>query len=507
MKIFNLAYAEILKQVKKTSFKVCVLILLALAIGLPILFKVFQNSSSVSGVFTEDDLKYYDSEVIKNPKTEQDKITNDLNKTMIEVIKQSFKLEKGKKSTDFKIDLYDEYSKSKMTVIAITYMMNNSKVDYQLLDENFGLNTNNYKDLDQNTLSALKERYIKKVSNTEKIIEEDNYSYYLKKELELAKNSDEKNNDVIKTYEKLLKLNIKDSNDFRIEEGRKIIGYYNQKESIMSELEYKKTDNKISYDNYVKLTKAKNEELDKKIKKSWYAINHNIDFNKKGSKTALDESIGNNIVFLGIIIVIIAGGIVSNEFQKGTIRLLVIRPNKRWKVLLSKLLTVVVLTAGLALITYIASFITNGILYNFKDYFITDLVVKNGKVSELNYIIHSLGKMTILLIPIFFVGLLSFSLSTITKNTALSVGLSIFLLVGYSLIIMILSLINCPFINLTFLPYMDYSQFLNPMTLIDNCYAYETYYNFTYANVVLLTWGIFIYMISNLIFIKRDIKN
>ena len=54
---------------------------------------------------------------------------------------------------------------------------------------------------------------------------------------------------------------------------------------------------------------------------------------------------------------------------------------------------------------------------------------------------------------------------------------------------------------------MDYSQFLNPMTLIDNCYAYETYYNFTYANVVLLTWGIFIYMISNLIFIKRDIKN
>ena len=39
-----------------------------------------QDINILGKSFTEDDLKYYDSEVIKNPKTEQDKITNDLNK-------------------------------------------------------------------------------------------------------------------------------------------------------------------------------------------------------------------------------------------------------------------------------------------------------------------------------------------------------------------------------------------------------------------------------------------
>ena len=115
--------------------------------------------------------------------------------------------------------------------------------------------------------------------------------------------------------------------------------------------------------------------------------------------------------------------------------------------------------------------------------------------------------MLILLIPILFSGLIAFFLSTITKNTALSVGLSIFLQFGYGLITMILVLINFPFINLTFLPYLDYSQFNDYSTLSNNLYMYETYYTFGLANLVLIIWSIILYIISNIIFTKRDIRN
>ena len=127
--------------------------------------------------------------------------------------------------------------------------------------------------------------------------------------------------------------------------------------------------------------------------------------------------------------------------------------------------------------------------------------------NEVSYILNSIIKLGILLIPIVFVGLIAFALSAITKNTALSVGVSIFLLVGYSLIIMMMVLIEMPFIDLTFLPYLEYVQFTDPLSLVNSCYSYDIYYTFKQANIVLLIWAILIYALTNYIFIKRDIKN
>ena len=223
------------------------------------------------------------------------------------------------------------------------------------------------------------------IKNLENQIKENDYTKYLKQEIEVLKQdkTNKNNNYIIKVYQKLINLNIKDENDFRIEEAKNIVNYYNQKETPMSKVEYSKQTSKIKYEKYIKITKDKNNELDKQIKKSWYAINHNINYNKQGARTSLNEIVSNNVAFLSLIVVIISGSIVASEFQKGTIRLLVIRPNKRWKILLSKFLTIVLLTIGLSLITYLASFITNGILYNFKDYFIKDLIINKNIVKSI----------------------------------------------------------------------------------------------------------------------------
>ena len=107
-------------------------------------------------------------------------------------------------------------------------------------------------------------------------------------------------------YKKLLKLGVNNSNDFRVAEAESIINDNGQKSDIMTKSEYKMTNSSISYDNYVKLTKKKNEALDKSIEKSWYAINHNINYNKSGVRTSFTDCISNNIAFLGIIAIILA---------------------------------------------------------------------------------------------------------------------------------------------------------------------------------------------------------
>lgn len=510
MKILNLTKAEILKQTKKQSFKICLIILLILAVGLPILFKVFSpDDKSTQLQETNTNIEIYKDEIIQNPKTETDKLKNELNKENIKIENLKLKNNYLNEENDYRYYLYESYKTSKEESIVVSYLLNDKKINTQEIDETFDLNTNNYKDLTKEELISIKNQLQTEYTSLRKTIDDNNYKDYINKQIALLQknNNQENKKEITNIYNKILKLNITDPNDFRAKYAKKVISYIESKEKILTKTEYNKTDNQISYEKYVKITNKSNEDIDNKIKKCIYAIDNNIDYNKTGVRNALNDITTNNIAFLGLIVVIISGGIVASEYQKGTIRLLVIRPNKRWKILLSKLLTIIILTISIALITYIASFITNGILYNFKDYFINDLTINNGKVKEINFILLSIGKMLIQLIPIIFAGIIAFFLSTITKNTALSVGISIFLQFGYGLIAMILVLINLPYINLTFLPYLDYSQFNDISTLSGNLYMYETYYTLTIANIVLIIWSIILYGISNIVFIKRDIKN
>ncbi len=279
-----------------------------------------------------------------------------------------------------------------------------------MLDEQFDLNTINYKDFNKDEILVTMESLKKHYTTLKKTIDNNNYKDHLQEEINYLKTQkqDESTKQIISLYDKLLKLNITNPSDIRIKYAEDVVNSINSKEKILSKTEYNKTDNQTSYENYVKITKKTNEDLDNKIKKSLYAIDHNIDYNKIGSRTSLNEIIINNVAFLGLIVVIISGAIVASEYQRGTIRLLVIRPNKRWKILLSKFLTITILTIVLAFITYLSSFLTTGILYGFKDYFISDLIISNGKIKEISFILLSIGKMLILLIPILFSGLIAF---------------------------------------------------------------------------------------------------
>ena len=61
------------------------------------------------------------------------------------------------------------------------------------------------------------------------------------------------------------------------------------------------------------------------------------------------------VMLIVLFIIIIAGAIVASEFSNGSIKLSMISPYKRWKVLLSKYLVIFSTAVGMLIILYISS--------------------------------------------------------------------------------------------------------------------------------------------------------
>lgn len=93
----------------------------------------------------------------------------------------------------------------------------------------------------------------------------------------------------------------------------------------------------------------------------------------------------NFLIIVQFFAVAAAGSIVASEFEKGTIKLLLIRPKSRSTILLSKYLTSIFISLYyLAAFFYFQSF---GVLFSFQEEL---LMVKKDKVSGLHMVFHIL---------------------------------------------------------------------------------------------------------------------
>ena len=126
----------------------------------------------------------------------------------------------------------------------------------------------------------------------------------------------------------------------------------------------------------------------------------------------------------------IAGTIVSEEFNKGTIKLLLVKPYSRKKILLSKFITVLVMIV-FAIVTILAmEVIVGGLMFGF-DSLSVPVVVYNfntNMIQEINVFAY-LGTQIIMILPsIILLATLSFALSTIFTNSPVAIALP---LLGY----------------------------------------------------------------------------
>lgn len=529
MKFLRLIYNEIFKQVKKKSFIITFGLILLFAIAFPIINKA--TGSETEHNYDNYEIEYLEQIEINTENDEEKEIFENLTDIRIEGL--TLRHEKDIIDTNYRYMLIEENISKKQQLEVIDYLLEGKSFDeinnvVNKIDA-YTFDISSFNGLSNDELEQIKTSLESEIKEIDEVVNNDNYMYFInekieeynnllkeneneqksttnKTKLENLKTKNKKINDILEVYNYLKEENVSSSNDFRVEESENLLQYI---ESLytpnLTEKELA-SQSKMDYKEYEKIYEDEQKAYKEKIEESWYMIKQNKNFNEPGVKTSLNSSL-TVVQLLGILVIIITGGIMSSEFSKGSIRLLVIRPNKRWKILLSKFLAFLIITIASILITTIVCILANGFVYGFSDYLTNSLAFSGGEIVQKSYLLGVFKDAFILSIPVIFVGILTFMLSVVTTNTALSVGLGMAVMYGYMIALQVAVMLNIPLIDLTFLPYLSYQSFMDPIDLYE--YSMSLGYNLTMlkGNIVLLIWSVIFYFIANIVFIKRDIKN
>lgn len=155
--------------------------------------------------------------------------------------------------------------------------------------------------------------------------------------------------------------------------------------------------------------------------------------------SSFNSCISVGIIFIAIMIMIVAGTSISQEISTGSIKSLIIAPVKRWKIMTAKLLSVLTLiileTALLFIVSLGISTISFGAAAQFPYVYAVD-----GAVKEIPPLLYYLAGVGLSTIEVVVYAVFALMLSTISRSSALSVGLSVGTYFGFSNIVSILTI-------------------------------------------------------------------
>lgn len=186
--------------------------------------------------------------------------------------------------------------------------------------------------------------------------------------------------------------------------------------------------------------------------KSEYRLKNNIKFDISENTSWMDSGKFNFwsvfctttmiCSFVGLIVIIIGGGIVSSEFSGGTIKFLLINPIKRWKILVSKYLTTITFGYILIILTYIISAVMSLTVFGAGDLSASFISVSDGVAKEIPGFLYVFRNYILGSVEIVVMASLAFAISSVARSSALAIGVSVMAYFGGNTVMLILSQLN-----------------------------------------------------------------
>ena len=136
-------------------------------------------------------------------------------------------------------------------------------------------------------------------------------------------------------------------------------------------------------------------------------------------------------LFILIYVIMIAGSIVSEEYTRGTIKYLLVKPFKRRTILTSKLLVVLLMIPVIMLFMSVVEILLGGIQLGFDSLSVPVLLYVDGTITTYS-VLGYLASLLLSSLPMYLViGILGFMISTITSSTSAAITISfLFYLLG-----------------------------------------------------------------------------
>lgn len=245
------------------------------------------------------------------------------------------------------------------------------------------------------------------------------------------------------------------------------------------------------------LPEALHKEIEDDILLKQYALEHDIPPLERTMwgpvKSAMEL-----IAFITIFTVIIAGDSVAGEFATGTVKLLLIRPASRSKILLSKYIAAFLFSLFSLAVLFGFSILLNGILYGPSDIGLPYLHLNAaGNVVEDSLMAHLLGGYLLNCVGLVMVVTLAFMISTVFRSSMLSVGLTLAIMFIVPQLTMILAG-KYSWVKYTLFANTDLSMYFNGMPLIEGI-------TLPFSIGVLVVHFVAFNVLSWIVFNKRDV--
>lgn len=475
---------ELIKIFSKKSMIVIGVIILVIIIGFNVLNKISKNMSNSYSVYSEGYIQYLEEELSNLDPNKP----SDINKYVeTKSQKDVATLAKDYKETSWQAEVIG-------TVISpIIEEMNN----YEYIDKN------------DEALANSKAKYDEMCA----ALNNNDWKYFANKELESINTQIEDLNTLIaqdnenqdlQTQLKSLELQ-KEAVNLRLD---KDINYGSDNYKSLALQNYR-----MYMGNYIQASQKKNLTDEDKSEINGYLENANLyrydlynDTEYQNTTTAnftFQNAIGSYIAIIVMVVVIVAGVSISEEFNKGTVKLLLVRPYSRTKILISKLIAVFITMLITTVAILILQFIIGGIVYGFGTYMmnVVQFNFTTNSIVTLNIFAY-LGLIFICKLPIFIlIGTLAFALSTLFLNSPLAVALPILGYMGSDMINMIAISYKWDWVKYFVTPNWDLSQYLFGGSPMFSGISIE------FSITICAIYFVIMLVASIISFKKRNIKN
>lgn len=140
----------------------------------------------------------------------------------------------------------------------------------------------------------------------------------------------------------------------------------------------------------------------------------------------------------GILLIIIAAGIVANEFSQGTIKFLLISPETRGKIIISKYLTVVSLGFAMLIEFFVLNFVFGLIASGAEQAFLPMIDIVDGAIKTSSPYLKMFGMYLLAGVEILVMSTIAFTISSLLRSSAVSVAFGLGSYLGGSLLVTLL---------------------------------------------------------------------
>ena len=159
-----------------------------------------------------------------------------------------------------------------------------------------------------------------------------------------------------------------------------------------------------------------------------------------------------SIMLVTVFTVVIAAETVAGEFSTGTIKLLMIRPWSRSKILLSKYVSLLMFGLFFMAVIFVWTTVANMLFFGYDS-----SPVLGSDMSQLTYWLLNYGAEFITMIVIVT---LAFLISTVFRSGGLAIGLSLFILLGGSIVTGIISMLDYAWVDYLLFANLSLSEYI-----------------------------------------------